>query len=292
LKSYDSPLRYPGGKSKLLGYIENVISCNHLAGCDFYEPFAGGAAITIGLLQKGTITSSTIIERDPLVFAFWYAVFFRTDELVDRIDETPITIDTWDKIKKYKSYDLPSESEISDMGFAGLFLNRTNFSGVLNAGPIGGHNQTGKYKIDCRFNKSRLIETIRFLALYKDRVTVSFSDGIIYLQNAQYRLLGRPSFVYVDPPYYNKGSRLYRHYFSNTEHVNLSNVLRNAQYPWLLSYDNCSFINELYQNQNNDLKRKFLYFDYSCNNVKKETELLISNLEIPPVEQFGLLSVV
>jgi len=292
LKVYESPLRYPGGKARLVGYIENVISCNNLIGCDFYEPFAGGAAITIGLLQRGIISSSTIIERDPLIFAFWHAVFFHTDEIIKRIDEAPITLDTWNSVKKYKSYDLPLEAEIVEMGFAALFLNRTNFSGVLDGGPIGGYTQAGNYKIDCRFNKKRLIEIITFLSSYKDRIKVIFSDGITYLQDSQYRLLSKPSFVYADPPYYQKGERLYRHFFSNAQHIMLADTLKSAQYPWLLSYDNCGFINNLYQSQNNELSCKYLYFDYTCNNIKKESELLVSNLEIPPVEQFGLSSVV
>lgn len=288
----DSPLRYPGGKSKLLGYIEKVIEFNNLNECDFYEPFAGGASITIGLLQKGVISTSTIIERDPLIYAFWYSVFQKADELIDKIDHAPITLETWNNAKSYKVYDAPSESNLLEMGFAGLFLNRTNFSGILDGGPIGGLAQTGKYKIDCRFNKKKLIETIQFLSLYKDRVTVCYCDGINFLHNASARLLVRPSFVYIDPPYYNKGKKLYRHFFKISDHINLANNLKEAQYPWLLSYDNCGFINELYGNIESDLKRKFLFFDYSVNNIKKETELLVSNLEIPPVEQCGLYSAV
>lgn len=292
MKIVDSPLRYPGGKAKLLGYIEKVIECNNLVGCDFYEPFAGGASTTIGLLQKGIISTSTIIERDPLIYAFWFSVFYQTDELIDKIDRTPINIETWKKEKVYKTYDIPNKSHLLEMGFAGLFFNRTNFSGILDGGPIGGFSQSGKYKVDCRFNKSRLINTIQLLSLYNDRVTVRFDDGISFLDSSRARLLAKPSFVYVDPPYYNKGKKLYRHYFKNSDHINLANSLKQAQFPWLLSYDNCAFVNELYGNTEADLKRKFLFFDYSVNNVRKDTELLVSNLEIPPVEQAGLFSAI
>jgi DNA adenine methylase len=278
-----SPLRYPGGKAKLCYYIEKVINCNHLGGYNFYEPFAGGASVSINLLQSDMIGQATLIEKDPLIYAFWYTVFNKTAELCSMIEESKVNIETWEYLTHCKNIDIPNKENILELGFAGLFFNRTSFSGILNGGPIGGFKQDGKYKIDCRFNKEKLIKSIYFLSLYKDRVNVLLDDGVRFLDYCSHHIQGN-SFFYVDPPYYNKGKSLYRRYFNNQEHINLSNILKRSQFPWLLSYDNCPFINEIYGHDNCQLNRTFLYFDYSINNVRKEQELLVSNLEIPPIE--------
>lgn len=280
-----SPLRYPGGKSNLSDYIEKVITMNNLVDCTFYEPFAGGASVTLTLLQKGLIRNAVIIEKDPLIFSFWKSVFEHTDELCLKIEETDINIETWNHLNAYRNIEMPISTMIPELGFAGLFFNRTNFSGILKAGPIGGQNQHGKYKIDCRFNKQRLIEIISFLSLYKDRVEVVWADAISFLKNNKNNLLSKKSFVYIDPPYYDKGKALYRYYFDNKEHINLAEHIKTCNYPWLLSYDNCGFINDLYNKSTSAIQRRHLYFDYSAGISKKEKELLISNLEIPPVEQ-------
>lgn len=155
-----NPLRYPGAKSKLFKYIKTLIAKNELNGCTFYEPFAGSATLSWQLLDEGLISQAVINEKDPLLYHFWKSVFFHTDELVNMIKKTDINIDTWDECVRYKEDAYLSDKETYQIGFAGLFLNRTNFSGILKAGPIGGKAQTSKYKLDCRFNKERIIQSI------------------------------------------------------------------------------------------------------------------------------------
>jgi len=287
-----SPLRYPGGKANLTKYVATVAHTQHLATRHFVEPFAGGAAVTLFLLQQGLIHTATLNERDPLVYAFWKSVFCYTDELCEKIEETDISIDTWNRLEQYRHMDVPVETLVPLLGFCALFFSRTNFSGILKAGPIGGQTQSGNYKIDCRFNKSRLIKDIRLLSLYRDRVTVRWGDGLTFLASHAAEWANGMSFVYVDPPYYEKGQSLYRHYFTNDQHIELSRILKAARYPWLLSYDNCGFINGLYgRDDGNRLHRRHLYFDYSARKAKKEAELLISNIEIPSTEKSGFLTV-
>lgn len=148
-----NPLRYPGAKSKLFKYIKTLIAKNELNGCTFYEPFAGSATLSWQLLDEGLISQAVINEKDPLLYHFWKSVFFHTDELVNMIKKMDINIDTWNECVRYKEDAYLSNKETYQIGFAGLFLNRTNFSGILKAGPIGGKAQTSKYKLDCRFNK-------------------------------------------------------------------------------------------------------------------------------------------
>ena len=150
-----NPLRYPGAKSKLFECIKTLIAKNELNGCTFYEPFAGSATLSWQLLDEGLISQAVINEKDPLLYHFWKSVFFHTDELVNLIKKTDINIDTWNECARYKEDAYLSDKETYQIGFAGLFLNRTNFSGILKAGPIGGKAQTSKYKLDCRFNKEQ-----------------------------------------------------------------------------------------------------------------------------------------
>lgn len=272
MKKIKSPLRYPGGKAKLTEYVANVIKHNDLTNCHFYEPFAGGSSVSLGLLQMGIVKSITLVEKDPLIYSFWKSVFDNTDKLCENIEKTEINIDTWKALNCYRNIDIPINTMISDLGFAGLFFNRTNYSGILKSGPIGGIDQEGNYKIDCRFNKNRLIETISFLSLYKDKVNVVWSDGISFLNEHKAKIHSTKSFVYVDPPYYNKGKSLYRCFFGNKEHVNLSIQLKSSKYAWLLSYDNAVYINDLYNSTHSRkaLNRQKLFFDYSAGVSKKE----------------------
>lgn len=286
-----SPLRYPGGKVNLAQYVNRILTLNDMSGTEFVEPFAGGAGVTLSLLQWGTISSAVLVERDPLVYAFWESVFFHADDLCELIESTDITIDTWNQREHYRHIDVPVEPLIVDLGFSALFYSRTNFSGILNAGPIGGQRQTGKYKIDCRFKKDRLIRDILFLYQYRDRVQVVFADGLSFISTHSRTWANKNTFVYVDPPYYIKGRSLYRHFFSDEQHIRLAHELKSAHFPWLLSYDNCTFVNSLYSNNEDRFKFRHLYFDYSARQARREAELLISNVEIPPVEQIDVMTI-
>lgn len=285
MKIINSPLRYPGGKTSLGPYIETVITRNNLKNCEIIEPFAGGASVSLHLLQTGTVSKATLVEYDPLVYAFWYCVFNMTDELCKLIIDTPITVETWNSLSPLKDIEFPISTKLLEMGFAGLFFNRTNFSGILKAGPIGGQGQQGSYKIDCRFNKERIIRTIKFLSSFQNRVEVKWKDALNFINDLSKQKISDNVFFYLDPPYYDKGKSLYRKYFTQEDHIELSKKLNALTKPWLLSYDKCPFISYLYGETDYNLKKQSLFFDYSAGGAKKEKELLISNLEIPPIER-------
>jgi DNA adenine methylase len=144
-----------------------VLEENLLAGCTFYEPYAGGASVSLDLLRMGFIDKAVLIERDPLVYAFWHSVFNDTDNLCAAIEDCPVTLETWHQLQPTRTVDDPSKSEFSllQLGLAGLFFNRTNFSGIIGAGPIGGQSQQSAYKINCRFNKTAMARQVRAAAL-------------------------------------------------------------------------------------------------------------------------------
>jgi DNA adenine methylase len=275
-----SPLRYPGGKALLAAYVSGVIEENFLTGCTFYEPYAGGASVSLELLRLGFVADAVLIERDPLVYAFWHSVFRETDALCAAIEACPVSIDTWHTLQPTRNLDTPLGTDFTllQLGIAGLFFNRTNFSGIIGAGPIGGESQSSNYKIDCRFNKEKIIRQIRAAAKYADQVTINFGDAIQFLRENTEQISAGFSFAYVDPPYYLQGKKLYRHSYTDSDHVALAQFIRAQGYPWLLSYDDHPRIRELYS----DNQVQPIYLDYKVKSNRTAQELVISNLVIPP----------
>lgn len=282
-KAMSSPLRYPGGKAFLVDYVANLLRENYLDLCTFIEPYAGSAVVSIELLHQGLVNNVVLIERDPLIYAFWKSVFQCPYELIERIQNLPITIDTWTKFQKYRFADSPFDYPLAEMGTAGFFFNRTTFSGIMKAGPLGGLAQISQYKIDCRFNKDRLIQQIYKISHLHHKIEVCFDDAIKYLRTNRRWLRRENCFLYIDPPYYQKGAQLYRYWYNYNDHEQLACFLLKLEAPWLVSYDNHEAIRKLYKNANG---LQEIYTDYSTSTRRREQELLFSNLHIPPfIEQ-------
>lgn len=276
----NNPLRYPGAKSKLVSYIQKLIENENLTGCIFYEAYAGSAAASFGLLENKIISRAVINEIDPLIYSFWYSVMNHTEELIQLIETTEITLETWKEISLYRETEYLQEKTIVQIGFAGLFLNRTNFSGILNANPIGGMEQKSEYKINCRFNKNRIVRSIRELSKFAEQIEIYNMDALDFLRKKTKYKRNTNTFVYIDPPYYDKGPSLYRYYYLDDMHKELADFIKTKAYPWLISYDDTPAIRRLYRKR----KQQQIYLDYSVNTHRLGEELLISNLEIPPLE--------
>nr|WP_315188600.1 DNA adenine methylase [uncultured Albidiferax sp.] len=275
-----SPLRYPGGKSLLSAYVSGVLEENLLAGCTFYEPYAGGASVSLDLLRLGFVDKAVLIERDPLIYSFWHSVFNSTEALCAAIEECPVTLEKWHDLQPTKTVDDPTKSTFTllELGLAGLFFNRTNFSGIIGAGPIGGQSQTSAYKINCRFNKTAMVRQIRAASLLASRVSVHFGDALTFLRKNATKISTGFSFVYIDPPYYLQGKKLYRHHYTDADHTALAAYITAQGYPWLISYDDHPRIRELYASK----QMQPVYLDYKVKSSRTAQELVISNLVIPP----------
>lgn len=278
-----NPFRYPGAKRSLTDYVADLLQANNLCGCRFYEPYAGSAAVGLELLQRNIIGTLVLCERDVLISSFWECVFEHTEELCALIQDTPITIETWHELEPRRQATNLTEYTLLELGFAGLFFNRTNFSGIIKANPIGGLNQTSQYSIDCRFNKEKIMRIIRELSAYGDRVEVHNEDALAFMNSQRNSFCKESCFAYFDPPYFNKGSQLYRFYYRNQDHISLCDFVSHVKnLDWLISYDDAPFICGLYGNTGAQYRPFFL--DYSCaNGVRTQgQELLISNLPLPP----------
>lgn len=239
--SNPSPLRYPGGKNRLAGFISLVIQNLNLPNCTYVEPFAGGAGVALSLLLNGTVDNIIINDYDKAIYSFWRAIKHEPDALIKRIEETPITIEEWHKQKNIYS---STTSYSLDLAFATLFLNRTNRSGILNAGPIGGYSQSGEWKLDVRFDKETLIAKITTIANHRKNITVYNKDIISLLRNYSPRFRGN-AFFYFDPPYYNKGQKLYKNFFGHQDHQRIHDVItQEIVAPWIITYDDVDEIAE------------------------------------------------
>ena len=263
-----TPLRYPGGKTSLFAFFDTVIKKHEWQDITYIEPYAGGAGAAVSLLLLEKVNSIVINDYDPAIYSFWLAIKEHNAEFIERVLNTPITVKEWERQKKvYKAADT---SDRLSLGFATFFLNRTNRSGILNAGPIGGKQQLGEWKIDARYNKQNLIEKIKLIGLYSDRITVLNEDGADVIE----RYAKDPKiFFYVDPPYFVKGADLYLNAFKLKDHQRLANSLnKHSKAKWLLSYDNEKDILDLYP----DRQHRTFDLKYSAHhNSKVGSELMI-----------------
>ncbi|MER6950253.1 DNA adenine methylase [Nonomuraea sp. NPDC000554] len=239
---YISPLRYPGGKGKLGPYFARILADQPAAIEAYAEPYAGGAGAGLYLLSEGYIDRLLINDLNPGIAAFWRSVVERPESLVELIQSEVVNMDSWHRHRDI--YLNPEERDDLELGFATFFLNRCNRSGILTARPIGGMNQTGKWKIDARFNRANLIERVQFIAKMGSRIKVSQKPALDFLAVVGRRKL--PILLYVDPPYLVKGEELYMSSHSWRDHEELARMLLKIRHPWILTYDYDQRIRELY----------------------------------------------
>lgn len=270
-----SPLRYPGSKARFYNQFRDFFCQLNLSGRRIVEPYAGSASISLSLLADGLVTSALLIERDPLIFSFWKSVFLHTDDLIESIKKVPVTMDSWSEMRKSLYVTEPDDFKTVELGLAGLFLNRTNFSGVLHAGPIGGISQSSKYTVDCRFNKDEIISRIKVISKNREKVSVVYGDAIEFLKDEK-KDKKEETIYYIDPPYFKEGKKLYRHYYDIAEHTALARALAESSFDWILSYDAHHVIEHLYA----DFSRIDKILRYSSKTPKQALEFLITNMDV------------
>ena len=267
-----SPLRYPGGKHRMISFITETLRINSLNDGIYVEPFAGGAAIAWHLLIEEYVNRVYINDLSPSIFSFWHSILFQTEKFCKQIETTTITIDEWYKQREvYRS----KNSSMLALGFATFFLNRTNRSGIINGGVIGGVSQNGNYKLDCRFNKARLILQIRHIAERRDKIHLSNLDAVDFISEILPSLDSK-CLVNIDPPYYVKGKKLYQNYFEHSDHIRLCEVIKGITQPWIVTYDDTPEIHEIY----GEYAPAAFRLTYSAQKKRKGAEVIIHSPSI------------
>ncbi len=288
-----SPLRYPGSKRRLVGYVRQALELNDFKPALYVEPFIGGASVVLQLMQDGWVESAVLADLDPWIASFWKTVFFDTDWLIEQVLTIPVTLERWNQFKQ-SSPDTRREQAIT-----GFFLNRTSFSGILEAqaGPLGGRQQASPYPIDCRFPRDTLVKRIKQAAAHKDKIygvwNCSWSACIARIRQEQ-RSGDLPSdelFFYLDPPFF-EAEKLYRYEFESDDHTALRDHLLTLEDKWVLSYDSAQQVEALYgkaiQRRTNGTQKhdvELYYSAASSTKRKKGQEVIISNLERLPTDR-------
>jgi len=276
---FSTPLRYPGGKGKLTNFVKQIIVDNDLLDGHYVEPFAGGAGIALALLFQEYMIHIHINDLNKSVYSFWYSVINETDELCRLITDTPVTIEEWQRQRAIQS--CSNSVPLLELGFSTFFLNRTNRSGIIKAGVIGGIGQAGEWKIDARYNKKDLISRIVMMANYRSKVSIYNQDASDFLLNVVPGLPDK-TLIYLDPPYYIKGKDLYENHFNHNDHESLAKIVTESiRQHWLVSYDFVPQISEMYKN----FRQLDYLLNYSAADRYKGSELMVfdDTLLIPDV---------
>lgn len=262
-----SPLRYPGGKAKIAPMVKLLIEKAEMNKTTYIEPFAGGAGVSLELLFSGAVEHIVINDYDKAIYSIWRAIIENTNQLVNLIDNTEVSLNEWYRQKDI--YTNQANRYSVEFAFATFYLNRTNRSGILAAGPIGGYEQNGNYLIDARYNKEELINRILKIAMRKNDITVYNKDIRSFMKSYLHRYSN--TFVYLDPPYYKKGQELYKNFFVYKDHKEIADLLKEEKSIWMVTYDAEPEITSLYSK----FSTKFFDLSYSVAEKRKASEIMI-----------------
>lgn len=275
-----SPLRYPGGKTSLAGFLRNLIELN-VEDCIYYELYAGGAGAALSLLFDGIVKRIVLNDADIHIFSFWHSILYETEVFIKKIEDTAVNMESW-QVQREIYNGIPDNYSTLELGFATFFLNRCNRSGIIkDAGPIGGYNQDGNYSINCRYNKIDLIRRIQRIAQYSEQIDVSNEDTLHFIETHLQDLRDSHAFLYLDPPYYKKGKSLYLNAYGRKDHEALRDLLNTQRdLRWMVSYDNVDEIHELYRGFRNSRYR----LNYTLQNRRTTEEFFVfsNSLILPP----------
>jgi DNA adenine methylase len=280
-----SPLRYPGGKAKLFPFFSRLISENGLYDRTYAEPYAGGAGLALKLLAHGFVRQIELNDIDPAIAAFWRSALYQSEVFCSLIADTALSVDEWRKQRAIYNDGLGAGE--MNLGFAAYYLNRTSRSGIIEgAGPIGGYLQSGEWKIDARFNKKTQIAQIKDIARFRNFITVRSLDALDFISS---RIESDDYFIYLDPPYYVKGSKLYKNFYKHEDHIIISNLLKeNRNASWILSYDNASQIVDMYS----DFQPTIYNLQYSAgaSGTGEEVIFVGDKINLPAFRGFRLVA--
>lgn len=281
-----SPLRYPGGKNKLSAFVAKMCLENGIKE-HYIEPYSGGAGVALFLLFEGYVSKITINDKDKAIYAFWYSVLYKTDQLCQLIENADLNLLEW---RKQRNVQFNKENhDLLELGFSTFYLNRTNRSGIILGGIMGGVNQDGNYLMNCRFNRSDLILRIKKIASKKNRITLYNLDALDLIDKIQSNSKIKNCIYYFDPPYYHKADSLYLNHYKPIDHKEVSDKIKTINnHKWIVSYDNVVEIQKLYA----DCPKKEFSFKHTAYEIREGKEILFlsKNILQPEIENWNPLN--
>lgn len=282
---FPSPLRYPGGKRKLSSYVETIVMENDIQGGTYIEPFAGGANVALHLLFKNLVNKIVINDLDRSIYAFWHSVLYETDALCRLISNTPVNIENWVLQKEIQN--MKDHADLLELGFSTFYLNRTNRSGIIRGGIIGGKEQSGIWKIDARYNKNELVQRIEKIAKNVEHIELYNRDAIDLIN-----LIGNEiddhTLIYFDPPYYNQGAALYSNFYTHKDHADLARFILHLDCKWMLTYDYTDEVVALYDT----VQKHTLFLSYTAQEKVRGSEMLaFSHGLVAPTGKYASINI-
>jgi DNA adenine methylase len=244
-----TPYRYVGSKNKMLPILMKHIDKMMVGQSNFGDVFVGGGSVLLAVAEKYPDIQLYANDKDFWVSSFWSVV---ADSDVSKLDALLKMLDTQPTLEHFRKLSETLTNDPIECAYRSLFFNRVCFSGIVKrdeqgfvkSNPIGGKKQKSKWKIDCRYNVKKLKEKIvNCHKLLAGRTTVECKDF------SDYEVLTKSDYpVYADPPYYVKGTMCYSETMIANEHIALAAIL-NKRDNWILSYDDCKEIRQLYGKQ-------------------------------------------
>ena len=262
-------LRYPGGKSKAVKFINPIIPNDF---SEFREPFVGGGSVFIDAKQN--INPYAVYKINDInfdLYCFWNFAKENNEELYNAVKHIKDNVkDGRELFIKYGKEDNYSDFERAVRFFV---LNRITFSGTVDS---GGYSQQA---FENRFTFSS-IEKIKDLEKLLDDVEIYNNDysDLLFAD-------GEDVFIFLDPPYYSQAkSKLYGkngNLHTSFNHVKFAENMKLCRHKWLITLDDCEENRKIFDFAN-IYKWKM---QYGMNNYKQEkaaagNELFISNYDI------------
>ena len=266
-----SPLRYPGGKSRAIKTISPIIPKFD----EFREPFVGGGSVFVYLKQKYPNKTFWINDLYGNLFHFWKQTQENPNKLIDQVCNWRSEFDNGKELHRYLLDNIESFDDLRK-GAAFFVFNRITFSGTTES---GGFSNAAFEK---RFTASS-IDRLKLLAtILHDTTITNFDYQDVVEKN------GDNVFIFLDPPYYSATkSALYGkngNMHTTFDHERFADVLKKSNHKWLITYDNCEYIKDLFSFAN----IKEWNLTYGMRNVANGSngssqigkELFISNYEL------------
>lgn len=261
-----SPLRFPGGKSKVAKKIVSLFPEFD----EYREPFLGGGSIFFAAKQRFPDKRFWINDIDFNIFIFWKILQINPQGLVEKSKFFKEKYS--ENGKELFHYLKKNLSESDDVAKAAIFfvLNRISFSGMYS---VGGYSHSAFEK---RFKNAHIEKLFLSTNFLKDvRITCLPYEEI-------FKEEGKNVFLFLDPPYYStKKSRLYGEkgkYHAEFDHEKLASILKTTSFKWLMTCDDSPYIKNLYSFASiKEMPVTYGMRNQSPRSSQKAIELIITN---------------
>ena len=197
-------VKWAGGKSSLIPQITKYfpleLKNNQIE--KYVEPFVGGGAVLIDILQKYDIKQAYAFDINKDLINCYNVIKYKVEDLIQKLDKKEkeflaLSIDErqkyfYDIRTKYNSYFLNDELDV-ERASEFIFLNKTCFNGLYRV------NKSGKFNVPFGKYKNPTICDSRNLS----NLSILFKNTIFkYVDYKESEsLIDENTFVYFDPPY-------------------------------------------------------------------------------------------